>query len=62
MPTLDLNKELKNEIEENPALESGIEEKLSDFENQQDENFSENYSENTDMDIEAYLSDDEILV
>ena len=60
LPTLDFEQRIKNEIEENPALESGIEEKLSDFENQQDENFSENYSENTDMDIEAYLSDDEI--
>lgn len=60
LPTLDFEQRIKNEIEENPALESGIEEKLSDFENQQDEDFSENYSENTDMDIEAYLSDDEI--
>ena len=60
LPTLDFEQRIKNEIEENPALESGIEEKLSDFENQQDVDFSEDYSENTDMDIEAYLSDDEI--
>ena len=60
LPTLDFEQRIKNEIEENPALESGIEEKLSDFENQQDEDYSENYSENSDMDVEAYLSDDEI--
>ena len=60
LPTLDFEQRIKNEIEENPALESGIEEKVSDFENQEDLDFSENYSENTDIDIEAYLSDDEI--
>ena len=43
LPTLDFEQRIKNEIEENPALESGVEEKASDFENQEDDNFSENY-------------------
>ena len=58
LPTLDFEQRIKNEIEENPALESGFEE-APDFEDQEHEDFSENYSENSDMDIEAYLSDDE---
>jgi len=59
LSTLDFEQRIKNEIEENPALESGIEEKAFDFENQQDLEFPQNYSENNDMDIEAYLSNDE---
>ena len=59
LSTLDFEQRIKNEIEENPALESGIEEKAFDFENQQDLEFPQNYSENNDMDIEDYLSNDE---
>ncbi len=60
LPTLDFEQRIKNEIEENPALETGVQEKTSDFENQEDIDFSENYPENSDIDIESYLSDDEI--
>ena len=60
LPTLDFEQRIKNEIEENPALDTGIEEKVSDFENQEGDNFSDNNIDNSDIDIEAYLSDDEI--
>ena len=42
LPTLDFEQRIKNEIEENPALDTGIEEKVSDFENQEGDNFSDN--------------------
>ena len=60
LPTLDFEQRIKNEIEENPALESGVQEQTSDFDNQEELDFSENYSENSDLDLETYLSDDEI--
>ena len=60
LPTLDFEQRIKNEIEENPALETGIEEKVSDFENPEEESFSENNVDNQEIDIEAYLIDDEM--
>ena len=60
LPTLDFEQRIKNEIEENPALETGIEEKVSDFENPEDDNFSDNNVDNQEIDIEAYLIDDEM--
>ena len=60
LPTLDFEQRIKNEIEENPALDTGIEEKASDFENQEGDNFSDSNIEKSDIDIEAYLSEDEI--
>ena len=59
LPTLDFEQKIKNEIEENPALETGIEEKVSDFENSEDENFSDNNVDNQEIDIDAYLNDDD---
>ena len=59
LPTLDFEQKIKNEIEENPALETGIEEKVSDFENSEDENFSDNNVDNQEIDIDSYLSDDD---
>ena len=59
LPTLDFEQRIKNEIEENPALETGIEEKITDFENSEDDKFSENNVDNQEIDIEAYLGDDE---
>ena len=60
LPTLDFEQKLQNELEENPALESGKEESL------QEDNFDQEYDDNNelidtqDIDIDAYLSDDEI--
>tara|TARA_B100000963_G_C22634239_1_gene676654 strand:- start:2702 stop:4147 length:1446 start_codon:yes stop_codon:yes gene_type:complete len=60
LPTLDFEQRIKNEIEENPALETGVQEPTSDFDNQEEVDFSENYSESSDMDLETYLGDEEI--
>lgn len=60
LPTLDFEQKIQNEIEENPALESGKEESL------QEDNFDQEYEDNNelidthDIDIDTYLSDDEI--
>ena len=60
LPTLDFEQRLQNEIEENPALESGKEEspKEEDF---LDDNYEEDNEiiDTQDIDIDAYLSDDE---
>lgn len=58
LPTLDFEQRLQNELEENPALESGKEDRIED-------DLSDEYSDHTeidtnDIDIDAYLSDDEI--
>ena len=60
LPTLDFEQRIKNEIEENPALDTGIEEKASDFESYEDDNFSDSNIEKSDIDIEAYINEDEI--
>lgn len=60
LSTLDFEQKLQNEIEENPALESGKEDNL------QEDNYDQEYDDNNevidtqDIDIDAYLSDDEI--
>ena len=60
LPTLDFEQKLQNELEENPALESGKEDSL------QEENYDQEYDDKNDIidtqdiDIDAYLSDDEI--
>ena len=60
LPTLDFEQRIKNEIEENPALDTGIEEKTSDFESHEDGNLSDSNIEKSDIDIEAYINEDEI--
>ena len=60
LPTLDFEQRLQNELEENPALETGKEQSA------QEDSFDQEYEDNTevietqDIDIDAYLSDDEI--
>ena len=57
VPTMELDQRIKQEIEENPALEEGKEEVEDEFE-QQEEEYDEQDDEQ-DFDIEDYLSDDE---
>ena len=57
--TNDFEQRIKNEIEENPALETGTEEKATDIERLEDANFSENNFDNQEIDIESYIGDDE---
>jgi len=58
LSTLDLEQKIEAEIGENPALESGVEEVKSDTE---ETDFEESTTIETDeIDIDQYLSDDEI--
>jgi RNA polymerase sigma-54 factor len=59
LTTLDFEQKLQNEIEENPALENGKEEINSLDEYQEDYNENE-VIDTQEIDIDAYLSDDEI--
>ena len=60
LPTLDFEQRLQNELEENPALETGKEEVAQEdsYENEFEENAE--VIDTQDIDIDAYLSDDEI--
>lgn len=60
LPTLDFEQRLQNEIEENPALESGKEEALKEDSFEQDYEETNDVIDTQDIDIDAYLSDDEI--
>ncbi len=54
VPTMELDQRIKQEIEENPALEEGKEHEDDDFSNE--ESFEE--SDNEEFDINDYLDDD----
>ena len=60
LPTLDFEQRLQNELEENPALETGKEESSLDDPYDQDYDESSEVIDTQDIDIDAYLSDDEI--
>ncbi|MEC9065247.1 MAG: RNA polymerase sigma-54 factor, partial [Bacteroidota bacterium] len=58
LSTLEFEEKIKNEIEENPALERGIEEvKVQDTISETDD--GEDKFEESEIDIESYLSEDE---
>jgi RNA polymerase sigma-54 factor len=54
VPTMELDQRIKQEIEENPALEEGADIEEEDFGDQEDDSISED----EDFDIADYLSDD----
>lgn len=58
VPTVELDQRIKQEIEENPALEEGKEELEDDF-SEQDEYEDDPNAEERDFDIDEYLGDDE---
>jgi RNA polymerase sigma-54 factor len=65
LPTQAFEQRLKQELEENPALESGKEEADNefddDFDNTKDDDYNDNESiETGDINVDEYLSDDEI--
>ncbi|WP_298264730.1 RNA polymerase factor sigma-54 [uncultured Lutibacter sp.] len=64
LPTQAFEQKLKQELEENPALESGKETSVDEFENAQlNDEFDDSGNENInteDINIDEYLSDDEI--
>ena len=57
IPTLELEERIRQEIEENPALEEGVE-KSEDSDEQED--FNEDFDTNDTPDFEEYMADDDI--
>ncbi len=59
VPTLELEERIRQELEENPALEEGAE--LDNDSNEKDDDFnSEDGGNNDDLDLDEYMSDDDI--
>jgi RNA polymerase sigma-54 factor len=56
VPTMELEQRIKQEIEENPALEEGIETIEEDFANEED--YTEELDGSTDFDLSEYMDDD----
>lgn len=57
VPTMELDQRIKQEIEENPALEEGTDEVEDEYDNQEDE-YDEDSDGNEDFDLSDYLDDD----
>ena len=58
VPTVELEQRIKEEIEENPALEEGAEEREDDLDNQADEREETELEERDDMDLSDYFDDE----
>jgi len=58
LSTLEFEEKIKNEIEENPALERGVEE-LEDHNKGNEENSTEDKFEENEIDVDPYLSEDD---
>ena len=56
VPTMELEQRIKQEIEENPALEEGLDTVQEDFENEED--YTEELDGSTDFDLSEYMDDD----
>lgn len=56
VPTMELDQRIKQEIEENPALEEGEDKEEDEFEDQEDR---EEKDDDNDFDINDYISDDD---
>ncbi|MBU3660667.1 MAG: RNA polymerase factor sigma-54 [Flavobacteriales bacterium] len=57
VPTMELDQRIKQEIEENPALEEGTDQEEDDFDNTDDE-FDDDTDSDDDFDLSDYLDDD----
>ncbi len=57
VPTMELDQRIKQEIEENPALEEGVDDVDDDFDNQDDDIDNDSDSDD-DFDLSDYLDDD----
>jgi len=57
VPTMELDQRIKQEIEENPALEEGADQEEDDFDNTDDE-FDDDSDNDDDFDLSDYLDDD----
>ncbi len=59
LSTLEFEEKIKNEIEENPALERGVEDIKDLDKNNETDNIEDKFEEN-EIDIDSYLSEDDI--
>ena len=57
VPTMELDQRIKQEIEENPALEEGADEVEDEFDNQEDD-YDDDSDGNDEFDLSDYLDDD----
>lgn len=60
IPTLELEERIRQELEENPALEEGVEASESQEDLYNDEYNNEDGGNNDDMDLDEYMPDDDI--
>lgn len=58
VPTLELEERIRQELEENPALEEG--EEIREDDNDLDNDLNDDGGNNDDMDLDDYMSDDDI--
>jgi RNA polymerase sigma-54 factor len=58
VPTMELDQRIKQELEENPALEEGKEEPLDEFDNQEDDFSDADNDFDTDFELSDYFDDD----
>lgn len=56
VPTMELEQRIKQEIEENPALEEGVDTVEEDYANEED--YTEELDGSTDFDLSEYMDDD----
>ncbi len=56
VPTMELEQRIKQEIEENPALEEGSDNVEEDYDNEED--YTEELDASTDFDLSEYMDDD----
>ena len=56
VPTMELEQRIKQEIEENPALEEGLDTVEDDYANEED--YTEELDASTDFDLSEYMDDD----
>lgn len=63
LPTQAFEQRIKQELEENPALEDGKEDRIDEYDDLGNENVEDDYDSEkieTEIDVDEYLSDDEI--
>ena len=58
LSTIEFEEKIKNEIEENPALERGVED-LEDLNKENEEDSTEDKFEDNEIDVDPYLSEDD---
>lgn len=58
VPTMELDQRIKQELEENPALEEGLDEPIDEFESQDDDYNDDEQDYDNDFELSDYFDDD----